>query len=80
MIGTPSLDVTIPGNASAEVLVPAEIVRDGKVKEGDTSVWDNGFVDGVEGIRAGTEEDGMLSFDVGSGCYRFAFKLADADG
>lgn len=78
--GRVHLDVTIPANVSAEVRVPGEIVRDGRVTEGDTSFWDNGFVDGVEGIRAAAEEDGMLTFDVGSGCYRFAFELTPADG
>ncbi len=85
--GKITLEVTIPVNSEAQVVIPKEIeMGDVVVREGDRVVWDKGkFVPGVPGVNsavAGAEAVSFfgptkeaISFEVGSGQY--LFKLTD---
>ena len=68
-----ALDVTIPVNATAKVSVPViGELKNPTITEGGKVVWKEGaFVKGVEGITGGKQEAGYVSFDTGSGEYRF---------
>jgi alpha-L-rhamnosidase len=67
-----SLEVTIPVNSRGSVSVPKMGLKDVTVTEGDEIVWfDGGFVGGVPGIAGGSESPDYVTFEVGSGSYRF---------
>ena len=71
--GSVSMDVVIPANSDAKIVVPAEeemtVVT---VREGDHVVWENGkFVPGDPGITSATLRDGAIEFSAGSGYYHF---------
>jgi alpha-L-rhamnosidase len=68
-----ALDVTIPVNATAKVSVPViGGLKNPTITEGGKVVWKDGtYVKGVEGITSGKQEAGYVSFDTGSGDYRF---------
>ena len=68
-----ALDVTIPVNATAKVSVPViGGLKNPTITEGGKVVWKEGtYVKGVEGITGGKQEAGYVSFNTGSGEYRF---------
>jgi alpha-L-rhamnosidase len=68
-----ALDVTIPVNATAKVSVPViGGLKNPTITEGGKVVWKDGtYVKGVEGITGGKQEAGHVSFNTGSGEYRF---------
>ena len=67
-----TLEVTIPANTQGEVSIPKMGLADVIVKEGDKTIWKNGlFDDKVDGITSAIESEGYVSFEVGSGFYRF---------
>jgi alpha-L-rhamnosidase len=73
--GSLILEVTIPVNSVAKVSVPKIGLQNVNVTESDKTVWKNGrFIKGVSGITAGSETDDYVTFDVGSGSYRFQLK------
>jgi len=81
--GTITVEVTVPVNSEARVIIPKEEqMGEAVVREGDRVVWDKGkFVSGTSGITAGATgkadaaslapENNTIGFDVGSGHYMF---------
>ena len=81
--GKITLDVTVPVNSEAKIVIPKEQeMTEVVVSEGDRVVWENGrFVPGAEGVlgaRTGSDQTAFLApsretvvFDVGSGHYSF---------
>jgi alpha-L-rhamnosidase len=66
------LEVTIPVNSRAKIKVPKLELAQVTIAKGDEIVWQNGaFVGGVHGIVDGSENAGDVTFEVGSGSYRF---------
>jgi alpha-L-rhamnosidase len=69
---TISLDVTIPVNTRAVVRVPKLGLENVAIAESGQVVWQDGaFLGGVQGITDGTERADDVTFEVGSGSYRF---------
>jgi alpha-L-rhamnosidase len=69
------MKVTIPVNSEAKVSVPRIGLRNIEVTESDRTIWKNGrFIQGVSGITAAEGNDNYVTFDVGSGSYRFWLK------
>jgi alpha-L-rhamnosidase len=67
-----AMDVTIPANTTAKVSVPSMGLEAVGITESGKPVWTDGsYVDGVAGITGGVEFADNVSFDVGSGSYRF---------
>jgi len=74
--GVVTLDVTVPVNSDALVVVPKdEEATEVVAREGERVVWEKGkFVPGVAGVRGATQDkDGSITFEIGSG--RYSFKL-----
>ncbi|GAI99258.1 unnamed protein product, partial [marine sediment metagenome] len=70
-----ALEVTIPVNSEAKVGVPKIGLKKVMITESNKPVWKNDrFVKTVSGITTGTETDDYVTFDVGSGSYRFQLK------
>jgi alpha-L-rhamnosidase len=71
--GAVSMEVTIPANSVARIVVPAEQeMTTVTVKEGDHVVWQDGkFVPGDPGITAASATSNGVEFSVGSGYYHF---------
>jgi len=71
--GVITLDVDIPVNSDARVVLPrVDALTEVTVREGDRVIWENGrFVPSVPGITAAREEHGAITFEVGSGQYAF---------
>jgi alpha-L-rhamnosidase len=71
--GLITLDVAIPVNSDAQVVIPAEEQMTGvTIREGDRVVWENGhYVSGDPGVTAATQDGGTTIFQVGSGTYSF---------
>jgi alpha-L-rhamnosidase len=71
--GAISMDVVIPANSDAKVVVPeVEEMTDVSVKEGDRVVWSAGkFVSGDPGVTAAVAGTHAVEFTVGSGYYHF---------
>jgi alpha-L-rhamnosidase len=66
------LNVTIPGNAIGRVSVPTMGLKHFMIAEGGKAVWKDGsYVHGVAGITGGKQDADSITFDVGSGEYRF---------
>jgi len=66
------MKVTIPPNTTARVSAPKLGLREIAVTESGKTVWKNGkFVMAVAGITGGAEGADDITFDVGSGSYRF---------
>jgi len=68
------LEVTIPANATAQVSVPVIGLKNATITitEGGKMVWKDGaYVNGVVGITGGKQDADYVTFDVGSGQYRF---------
>jgi alpha-L-rhamnosidase len=65
-------EVTIPVNTSATVGVPKCGWEQVVISEGGTAIWQNGApAQAVAGISGGQAQDGWVTFEVGSGTYRF---------
>ena len=74
--GMITLEVMIPVNSDAKIVIPKEEqMSDVVVYEGDRTVWEKGkYVPGTDGITGASQgTDGSISIEVGSG--RYAFKL-----
>lgn len=72
--GTTSIDIRVPVNSDARVIVPEEpdMTRI-TVREGKHIVWSKGkFVAGDPGVTSATAAVGAIVFRVGSGQYQFA--------
>jgi alpha-L-rhamnosidase len=70
-----TLEVTIPANATAKVSVPTLVLKESAITEGGKAIWKNGvYIDGVEGIAGARRDGDWVTFDVGSGSYRFELK------
>ena len=69
------LEIEIPVNSTAGVSVPALGLKEFAITEGGESVWKNdSYIDGVAGIAAARRDADWVTFDVGSGSYRFELK------
>jgi alpha-L-rhamnosidase len=69
------LEIEIPVGSTAKVSVPTLGLKELAVTEGDKAVWKNGlYIDGVAGIAGGRRDADWITFDVGSGIYRFELK------
>jgi alpha-L-rhamnosidase len=68
-----SMEVVVPANSDAKIVVPEEEeMTNVTVREGDHVVWENGkFVPGDPGISAATARSHAIEFSVGSGYYHF---------
>ncbi len=73
--GMIALNVEIPVNSDAQVVIPSEDeMTEIVIHEGEHVIWEKGhFVPGTPGITGGKQEHGRFVFDVGSG--RYAFRL-----
>ena len=72
--GTVNVDVTVPVNSTASVVIPKpEEATDVIVREGERVVWEkNKYVPGVPGVTgASLSSDGSVAVEVGSGRYVF---------
>jgi alpha-L-rhamnosidase len=70
-----TLKVSIPVNARARVSVPKIGLKNVRVTEGGSPVWEAGtLVQGVAGITGGREESDHVTFEVGSGSYTFQLR------
>jgi alpha-L-rhamnosidase len=66
------LEVSIPVNSSAKVSVPKRGWQQVGIKEGDTIIWNNGPLPlATPGITGGLETEEYVTFNAGSGEYRF---------
>ena len=70
-----TLEVKIPVNSRASVSVPTLGLKNVSVGESDEVVWKDGaYVSGVAGIAAASANADYVTFDVGSGSYRFELR------
>jgi len=71
--GVITLEVAIPVNSDAQVVVPAEEqMTDVAIREGDRVVWEKGrYVSGDPGLTGATQDRRAIIFQVGSGQYSF---------
>ncbi len=70
-----ALNVEIPVNSDAQVVIPSDpAMTEVVIREGEQVIWEKGrFVPGTPGITGGKADRGRFVFDVGSG--RYAFRL-----
>ena len=69
------LDVTLPANTSGAISIPRLGMNNVTVTADGKQIWNNGkYVSGGKGITGGTREGQYITFNVGSGSYKF--KLA----
>ena len=68
-----TLEVAIPVNSDAQVVLPTEPqMTDVVVREGDRVVWEKGhYVSGDPGLTGATREGRNIIFQLGSGAYSF---------
>ena len=71
--GVITLEVAIPVNSDAQVIVPAEEqMTDIAIREGERVVWEKGhYVSGDPGLTGATQGGRAIIFQVGSGTYSF---------
>jgi alpha-L-rhamnosidase len=71
--GVIALEVTIPVNSDAQVVLPAEAqMTDVVIREGERVVWEKGrYVSGDPGLTGATRMGRTITFEVGSGSYSF---------
>ena len=68
------LEVTLPVNTTGKVCIPVFGLKRPMIKEGGKVVWrDGAFVKGVPRIASAKQDDGYVTFDVGSGTYCSSF-------
>jgi alpha-L-rhamnosidase len=66
------LEVEIPVNSTAKVSVPTLGLNAFAITDGGKSVWNNNsYIDGVEGVVNARRDIDGVTFDIGSGRYRF---------
>ena len=66
------LEVEIPVNSTAKVSLPTLGLKAFAITEGGKAVWkDNSYVDGITGITSARRDIDRVTFDIGSGRYRF---------
>lgn len=69
------LEVEIPVGSTAKVSLPTLGLRELAITEGNQAIWKNDFyIDGVAGIAGARRDAERVTFDVGSGSYRFELK------
>ena len=73
------LDVTIPVNASAEIYVPLNGMKNVEITESGATVYADGAGRDTTDVRFLREEDGYYVFAVGSGDYSFKLQGEAAD-
>jgi alpha-L-rhamnosidase len=65
-------EVSVPANTTATVALPLFDFEEVTVFEGDTKIWENdGYVEGVQGIRDVVKKEQRLMITIGSGKYSF---------
>ena len=71
--GVIALEVTIPVNSDAQVVLPAEPqMTEVVIREGERVVWEKGrYVSGDPGVTGATRMGRTVTFEVGSGTYSF---------
>jgi len=70
-----ALDVSFPVNSTAKVSVPKIGLKKITITEGKNTLWVKGkFIKKISGITTAAETDDYVTFDVGSGSYRFQLK------
>jgi alpha-L-rhamnosidase len=71
--GVMTLEVVIPVNSDARVVIPSEEqMTDVVIREGDRVVWENGhYVSGDPGLTGAAQDGRDVIFQVGSGHYSF---------
>jgi alpha-L-rhamnosidase len=71
--GVTTLEVKIPVNSDAQVVVPVEEqMTDVVIREGDRVIWEKGqYVSGDPGLTGATQDGRAITFQVGSGHYSF---------
>jgi alpha-L-rhamnosidase len=71
-----TLDVTVPGNTTAEVRIPTVGDGDVLVREDDETIWERGEPSGVDrpGIETIERVDDGVVVTVGGGAYRFELR------
>ena len=70
-----TLAVEIPANSKAKVSVPTLGLKVFAITEGGKPVWkSDSYVAGVAGIAGARRDAGWITFDAGSGSYRFELK------
>jgi len=74
------LEVKIPFNTEARVYIPKLNIKDKKfvIKEGEIEIFKDGkFLNKVEGIINGKEDNEYVIFDIGSGSYSFTLSIVE---
>ena len=67
-----TLEVTIPVNSQANISVPKIGLQNVTVTESGKTIYKNGgFLKGIPGITSGTETKDYVTFETGSGSYKF---------
>ena len=71
------LEIEIPVGSTAKVSVPTLGLKAFAITEGGKAVWkNNSYLDGVAGVANARRDADWVTFDVGSGTYRFSLTLA----
>jgi len=66
------LEIEIPVNSTAKVSVPTLGLKESAITESGKAIWkDDFYIDGVAGIADARRDADRVTFDVGSGSYRF---------
>ena len=69
------LEVEIPVGSTAKVSVPTLGLKAVAITEGGKAIWKGErHIDGVGGIAGARRDAGRITFEVGSGSYRFELK------
>ena len=70
-----TLKVSIPVNSTAKICVPKIGFKHVTITENNILIWEKGkLLEGVEGIFAAAETDDYVTFETGSGSYRFQWR------
>ena len=66
------LEIDIPVNSTAKVSVPTLGLNEFAITEGGRAIWKNdSYIDGVAGVADACRDVDWVTFNVGSGSYRF---------
>ena len=72
-----ALEVSVPANSRAAVSVPKLGLANVAIDEGGADVWKDGaYVAGVAGVESAADAGDAVTFEIGSGSYRFVLKSA----
>jgi alpha-L-rhamnosidase len=70
------MKVTLPANSQTELSIPTLNLSSVRITESGNTVWHGGsYSPGIDGISGARENDGYITFEVGSGSY--VFRLSD---